>query len=1123
MARAVSVRESAREVPVAAEADVLVVGGGCGAVAAAIAAAQGGAKVFLAAPRTYLGDDMTATLRLWLEPGETPESPLAKAIFLGATNDARAHPDCLSLSYSTDVPSGGAHPDTTPPRRLTDGAWRSAAGDSVQYAGDVTVTADLRAPRALASARLMAFSRSASKIGVSRVAVSLSDDGKTWRQAATITAPASSGAGDDAALDDCQTWSATVTGTARHVRFAVTKADGARRVLLGEIEVVAAPTAAPPGNSIPPPRPMHVKRTLDEALLRAGVTFLYGCQPTHVLRDATGRPCGIAMANRAGRQTVIAKTVVDATDRALVARLAGAEFRSYPAGLHEFRRVVIGGEPRNGASLACREIHPPFSERAPDYAGGTNVAYRVFEYTLRLPMADDTPASWAAADQTARTLTYDPAQQFTSDVLFQIPPDALHGRGAGEPLGAFRPRGVDGLYVLGGCADVPRNDAARLLRPLALIDAGTRIGTAAAAEAKDLPAPVKPRVAAAPTPGDAVPGEVRELLSGVRPLDTPATIPQEAGALPVWGDYDVVVVGGGTAGGPAGIGAARQDARTLVVESLSGLGGVGTLGTIAVYCSGNRVGFTASFTNEPQPWKNGGHVWSIEQKAEWLRGEILRTGGDVWFGATGCGALTEDRRVTGVVLATPQGRGVVRAKTVVDATGNSDIAAAAGADCLTTDASDFGMQGTGLPPRLLGVNLINTDYTLTDESDLTGVWHLYIFAKRKFPNAFDLGQLIDTRERRRIVGDHVLTVIDQLASRTFPDTIVQARGGGFDTHGYVVDPFLHLWPTPFPSGGLNENIPYRSLLPKGWDGILVAGLGISAHRDAVPLIRMQPDIQNGGYAAGVAAAMAVKAGVTARTIDVGALQRHLVAMGGLTSNVLTDADSVPASPARLAAAVRGAATNMLEGAVVFANAEAALPLLREAFAASAGESRVQYAAILAMLGDRTGFDDLLKHVRATPWDAGWQHRGSGNVSRLDGRIIALGHSDDRRAVPAIIEKLRQLEPGSDFSHFRATALALELLGDPEAAPALADALEMPGVAGHAHDTLERAIHFEIEERHNTIQTRHDSLRELMLARALHRCGDLDGIGAKTLRAYANDLRGPIARHVRAVLATDRTP
>jgi flavin-dependent dehydrogenase len=1112
------VEESAREIPVAHEADVLVVGGSCGAVAAAVAAAEQGAKVFLAAPHPYLGDDMTATLRLWLEPGEVPQAPLACKIFHATTNDFRVSPNRLNLTYETDVPSGGAHPDTKSRSALTDGAWGSASGESVQYPGNVNIIADLNMPQELEIINLMSYHRLDGKFSVQSVTMSVSSDKQIWREVAKITAPTSSRPGKRTSEDECQTWSAPVNATARYVKFAVQKRKEASRLLLGEIEVLRVDRNPPP-NSIVPPRPMHVKKALDDALIKAGVPFLYSCQATHVLHDASGRLCGIVMANRAGRQAVIAKVIIDATDRARVARLANAEFRPYPAGQHTFKRVVIGGAVREGDNLAARVIAPPFTEHAPDYAGGTNVNYQIIEYTLKLPMAGDTPAAWAEADQMARTFTFDARQQFSSDVLFEVPPDAMVGRGhALDSAAAFQPNGIDHVFVLGGCADVTRADAAKLLRPLALIDAGTLVGAAAAKEAKSLRAPQKPHVAGARNNDKCVEGEIRELLTGVRPTQKSPTIPQEVGVVPVWGDYDVIVIGGGTAGAPAGIAAARQGAKTLVVEALSGLGGVGTLGTIAGYCAGNRVGFTATIKIAPQPWKNGGHVWGIEQKANWWRSELLKAGADVWFNTTGCGALVEGQKVTGVVLATPHGRGVVRAKVVIDATGNSDIAAAAGAACIYTDGSDFGMQGTGLPPRLLGVNLINTDYTLTDETDLLDVWHLYVFAKQKFPTAFDLGQLIDTRERRRIVGDHILTVRDQFAARTYPDTIVQAHGGGYDTHGYVVDRFLHLWPTPFPAGKLQfQNIPYRSLLPKGWDGILVVALGISAHRDAVPLIRMQPDIQNGGYAAGYAAALAIKTGKTARTVDVRAVQQHLVAMGGLTTNVLTDVDSFPLTAPQLAAAVQQARTNMFAGAALFVNPEPALPLLRQAYAGAEGADRVQYAALLGMLGDPTGAPTLQEHVQRSPWDAGWQHRGAGNVSVLDGRIIALGCSGDRRAVPAIVAKLQQLKPESEFSHFRAAALALESIGDPAAAKPLAEALALPGLTGYAHDTLAQAIHREVEEKHNTIQTRHDSLRELMLARALYRCGDQDGIGEKILRAYAADLRGHLARHAQAVL------
>ena len=52
---------------------------------------------------------------------------------------------------------------------------------------------------------------------------------------------------------------------------------------------------------------------------------------------------------------------------------------------------------------------------------------------------------------------------------------------------------------------------------------------------------------------------------------------------------------------------------------------------------------------------------------------------------------------------------------------------------------------------------------------------------------------------------------------------------------------------------------------------------------------------------------------------------------------------------------------------------------------------------------------------------------------------------------------------------------------------------------------------------NSEQTRRESLRELMLARALYRCGDRDGLGEKILRDYIQDLRGHLARHAKAVL------
>ena len=91
-----------------------------------------------------------------------------------------------------------------------------------------------------------------------------------------------------------------------------------------------------------PPTPMQVKRVLDEALLDAGVQFLYSCYVTDVLRDGDGKLAGIVMANRSGRQAVRAKVIIDATPRATVARIAGAAFEPFPAGVQTFKRIVVG-------------------------------------------------------------------------------------------------------------------------------------------------------------------------------------------------------------------------------------------------------------------------------------------------------------------------------------------------------------------------------------------------------------------------------------------------------------------------------------------------------------------------------------------------------------------------------------------------------------------------------------------------------------------------------------------------------------------------------------------------------------------------------------------------------------
>ncbi|MBN1346407.1 MAG: FAD-dependent oxidoreductase [Phycisphaerae bacterium] len=1121
MAASPVVNESPRQLPVVYEADVAVVGGSTGAVAAAVSAAESGAKVFLAAPRTYLGEDMCAALRLWLEPGETPQTPLEKDLYRDPVRTRG-----LPFKYKADLPSMDKHKDTDPPNLLTDGRWGNAFTESVQYNGDVTITIDLGEPKALDEARIMYF-QSDRRFEMESVTVLTGDDGKTWTQRAPIRNPKlAQGEWAKSPL----TLTMPIAARARYVRFHITKGKSADRMLLGEIQIISREREGKgPGNAPLPIPPMQIKHVLEKALRDAGVEFLYGCYATSVLTDPSGAPAGLEIVNRAGRQAVLAKVVIDATDRAWLARAAGARFRPYPSGPQTFRRIVAGGDARVGDNLShtVLELARPLGGHPPVRFGSSNKIQainapmstefpKLFTYALRIPMRNGSFASFAEAEQVARDRTYHPKGLLRSETIWQVPPDAMHGKtSAAGPwpgaeaaeLDAFRPPDIERLYVLGGCADVTREAAKSLARPLELMRVGVRIGKAAAKQAAQTDAPGTPKLAG--TPGRApAKGDTREPSRGLRPTDTPARwVQADARAIPVFGQYDVVVAGGGTSGAPAAIAAARRGARTLVLEYLTDLGGVGTTGLIGYYCAGYRKGFTAEV--DAGIAKLGSPCY-VEGKMEWWRSEIRKAGGTIWFGVLACGALVDDGQVKGVVVATPEGRGVVLAKTVIDATGNGDVAIAAGAKSMYVGPETAAMQGTGLPQWEIGASYINTDWTYVDETDLIDLRSALVVAKRRYPGAWDLGQLVDTRERRRMLGEYVMSPLDVINQRTFPDTVGISQGGRLDKHGFTTHPCYlinnHL-------GGIAYT-PYRCLLPKGLEGILVVGLAVSAHHDAIPSIRMQPCMQNLGYAAGCAATMAATLGGKTRSVDIRKLQKHLVSIECLTPEVLTHQDSFPLPDKAVHDAVRRLVETDYKGlGVLMAAWDRAAALLRQAHdSAPTPEGKLRCAHVLGVMGDAGGYDTLADVVSKAKSYAGQNiDTYFPGVTWLDSYIIALGRTRDRRATPLILAKLEMLgsgEGGNRFSHYRAVCEALEQLADPAAAEPLAGLLKR---CGGADDVVAKLSKVDGSERGRGGE------RNLIIARVLYRCGDWEGLGQSVLTAYVSDLRGVYARHAKAVL------
>lgn len=892
-----------------------------------------------------------------------------------------------------------------------------------------------------------------------------------------------------------------------------------------------------------PPTPMHVKRTLTRALLDKGVALLLESFPTDVLRDSQGGVAGVVIGNRSGRQAIVAKMVIDATPRATVARLAGASFRPYPAGEREFSRIVIGGAPSGSSTATARPGPSPLAWE--------NKSFSVTEYVLRLSMPDGSYRSWAAAEQQAREVTWQKGQAFASKVLFEVPPDAMQGvatlagpwQGAEHAdLNGFQPRGVANLLVLGGCADISREAAAAILRPVAGMELGQRLGRHAAESVKGARAPAGVVVMPRGSAKSASRLEIAESLAGFPGKDAPARyVDSPAGPLPVLGEYDVVVVGAGTSGAAAGIGSARQGARTLVIEYLDHLGGVGTVGMISKNWYGNVCGFTAEVDEAVATKGKEFHGWNIEEKSEWLRKELRKAGAELWFGAMVCGAVVEGRTVRGAVVLTPEGRGVVLAKTVVDATGNADVAVNAGAAWRFMGGDLFALQGVGLPPRAPGQGYNNSDWTFVNDADALDRTRTHVVALGKYEKFFDTSPLIDSRERRSVVGEYTLTTVDIFRERAFADTICLPRDN-FDSHGYTIDPLCRL---AFPKRHevIRSALPYRCLLPRGLDGILVAGLGISVHRDALPIVRTQPDVQNVGYAAGVAAAMSARQGTTVRQLDVKLLHKHLLEKQCITAAAVPAVDTPAAGEPEVAAAITALSqAKSVEdlpamrayAMILDAPSGVSVPALRSAHErADRPEVKVAMAEMLAILGDASGSDTLLAYLRAAPgWDKGWAFQGQANhgagYSRLDSVILSLAAIDQKQAVGSVVEKLGLLDPGTEFSHFRAIALALEKFAEPAAAPALAKLLASEGISGHATADLAQAFRTapapaKAYANQNETGVRERTLRELLLAKALVACGDADGLGRRILQQYAEDVHGVYRLHARAALARTARP
>ncbi len=177
--------------------------------------------------------------------------------------------------------------------------------------------------------------------------------------------------------------------------------------------------------------------------------------------------------------------------------------------------------------------------------------------------------------------------------------------------------------------------------------------------------------------------------------------------------------------------------------------------------------------------------------------------------------------------------------------------------------------------RVANVDLNNiNNHSLAEVDGMLQTWGILELLHGYIPGCskariVSTGTQLGIRESRHMEGDYLLTAEDLLSPAHFDDSI--AKGGyHLDIHSPDHNGLETRQPPVY-------QIPYRSLLVKGIDGLLVAGRGISATHEALSSTRVSPISAAQGQAAGTAAALSAKENTVPRELDVKLLQKQLAA------------------------------------------------------------------------------------------------------------------------------------------------------------------------------------------------------------------------------------------------------
>ncbi|MCD8152991.1 MAG: FAD-dependent oxidoreductase [Clostridiales bacterium] len=437
---------------------------------------------------------------------------------------------------------------------------------------------------------------------------------------------------------------------------------------------------------------------------------------------------------------------------------------------------------------------------------------------------------------------------------------------------------------------------------------------------------------------------------------------EEARTLPIYAQCDLLVVGSGAAGHSAAIAAARAGCKDIILLDRYGYSGGDVTGGYVIMVpdltwfdkqfvrglqeewftrlekipgavrgpQGNQIGSTDPLlidswkaihdcVSRSEPHRLVRAVYYEPNQLKIEMDKMLLEHRDsirVMYHTLGTAPIMEDNQVKGVIFESKEGRQVILAKVVIDATGDGDLFSQTGAPYASLADDQTRSSTTALVWRIAGMNFdlfdqwkrthpdaaaeLRTQLSKvagfrslplpTNQNDMCWVnnWHpnkdctkiadqtvtemetrdtmreVLAYLKEAIPMAFrdaylyDIAPQLGTRCSRRLKGEYVMNANDWAFAHHFDDVIAW--------HSTICQ--------------INDcgpvEIPYRAILPQKIDGMLCPGRHMSADDVAIDWLNLIPQCVGTGQAAGVAAAVALSDGTSLHGVDIKKVQDILV-------------------------------------------------------------------------------------------------------------------------------------------------------------------------------------------------------------------------------------------------------